>query len=427
MTKRFYSFFLILSLTAGMLFMTGCSSDDENAASIPVSNEKDVTETATPLANAAIDLNENMAGLDFSTLESLAETVPSISANAQAFTRGDGDNTAIEFENKLKRLLTILQGDVNTRRSMPSVTLGRRFSFQAFNEALQLAWDISVTLGEQGESSSSWFGLNTTKKGEINYSAHNGAQYTVKGVMDKNVTVQFRGFKTKIVVSKASELFIYKDGVQVLKILSSSENNRPVWLPILIKDNFYTGQLFYDDFEVSLTYDKVSTHERTVDMVYSKAGTEGALLTMSVKLEDDADIKKLLSHDVEVKADFTVKALDGLLNLNGAVKNVNYLVVNGIKISNCMKEGTTEEAECNSLISDFNNNITLTMTLGNTPIGTIFMDTQYDTATKRFYPTIMVRSDLLGSQDYTLTFLLEMLGVDVPDMLKNVAEIAQSK
>lgn len=430
MTKRFYHLFLMLSLTAGTLFMTGCSSTDEDKevpSSIPASqHEQDVTETKTPLATAAINLNEQMANLDFSVLEPLAETVPSINASAPAMTRGDGDNAAVEFESKLKRLLTILQ-DEETTRSLPSVTLGRRFSFQAFNEALQLAWDISVTLGEQGESSSSWFGLNKTMTGEVNYTARNGDKYTVKGVIDKNVEVQFRGFKTKLVVTKASEMFIYKNGDQVLKILSSSENNRPIWLPILIRDNFFTGQLFYDDFEVSLTYDKVSTHERTVDLVYSKAGIEGALLAMSVKLEDDADLKKLLSHDVQVKADFTVKALDGLLNLNGAVQNVNYMVVDGIKVSKCMKEGCTTEAECNSLTADFNNNIKLTLTLQDMPIGDIYMGTLYDEVTKRFYPTIMVHADLLGKEDYTLTNLLEMMGVDVPTILKNAAEMAQSK
>lgn len=430
MTRRFYQLFLMLSLTAGTLFMTGCSSTDEDKevpSSIPASqHEQDVTETKTPLATAAINLNEQMANLDFSVLEPLAETVPSINANAPGMTRGDGDNAAVVFESKLKRLLTILQ-DEETTRSLPSVTLGRRFSFQAFNEALQLAWDISVTLGEQGESSSSWFGLNKTMTGEVNYTARNGDKYTVKGVIDKNVEVQFRGFKTKLVVTKASEMFIYKNGDQVLKILSSSENNRPIWLPILIRDNFFTGQLFYDDFEVSLTYDKVSTHERTVDLVYSKAGIEGALLAMSVKLEDDADLKKLLSHDVQVKADFTVKALDGLLNLNGAVQNVNYMVVDGIKVSKCMKEGCTTEAECNSLTADFNNNIKLTLTLQDMPIGDIYMGTLYDDVTNRFYPTIMVHADLLGKEDYTLTNLLEMMGVDVPTILKNAAEMAQSE
>lgn len=430
MTKRFYHLFLMLSLTAGTLFMTGCSSTDEDKevpSSIPASqHEQDVTETKTPLATAAINLNEQMANLDFSVLEPLAETVPSINASAPGMTRGDGDNAAVEFESKLKRLLTILQ-DEETTRSLPSVTLGRRFSFQAFNEALQLAWDISVTLGEQGESSSSWFGLNKTMTGEVNYTARNGDKYTVKGSIEENKEVQWRGIKTKWVVAKASEMFIYKNDKQVLKILSSSENNRPIWLPILIRDNFFTGQLFYDDFEVRLTYEKESTHERTVDLVYSKKDIEGALLAMSVKLEDDADLVKLLSHDVQVKADFTVKALDGLLNLNGAVQNVNYMVVDGIKVSKCMKEGCTTEAECNSLTADFNNNIKLTLTLQDMPIGDIYMGTLYDEVTKRFYPTIMVHADLLGKEDYTLTNLLEMMGVDVPTILKNAAEMAQSE
>jgi hypothetical protein len=55
------------------------------------------------------------------------------------------------------------------------------------------------------------------------------------------------------------------------------------------------------------------------------------------------------------------------------------------------------------------------------------MGTLYDDVTNRFYPTIMVHADLLGKEDYTLTNLLEMMGVDVPTILKNAAEMAQSE
>jgi hypothetical protein len=39
----------------------------------------------------------------------------------------------------------------------------------------------------------------------------------------------------------------------------------------------------------------------------------------------------------------------------------------------------------------------------------------------------MVHADLLGKEDYTLTNLLEMMGVDAPTILKNAAEMAQSE
>ena len=84
MKKNIYSLFLMLSLTAGILFIAGCSSTDDDKdvpAIIPGINEKDVTETKTPLANAAISLNENMADLDFSTLEILGVDTPDILKN----------------------------------------------------------------------------------------------------------------------------------------------------------------------------------------------------------------------------------------------------------------------------------------------------------------------------------------------------------
>jgi hypothetical protein len=423
MKKTLYSLAFLLSMTAGLLLTTGCDNPDNQvdnpSGTLPAGSETDVIKTETPLAHAAISLNQDMARLDFSELAPLAETIPTVTRQAE-------DNTAVEFEDKLSGLLNLLRGDTEPTRSVSSVTLGRRFSFQAFNDALQVAWDITVILGEQGESSSSWFGLNTTKKGEVAYTAKNGDQYVVKGTIEKNVTLQFRGFKTKVVVTKVSDLSIDKNGQQVVKILSSSEDNRPVWLPVLIKNQFYTGQLFYDDYEINLSYDKNSSHQRTVDLTYSKAGSEGSLLTMSVKLEDDADILKLIRHDVEVKADFIVTSQNGLLVFTGSVKNVNYLVVNGIKIANAMKYGCSEE-ECQQLITDFNNNLTLSITLENLQLGNLYMGSQYDEVSGYYYPTIMIHSPMLGEQDYSLTTLLSILGVDIPDILKNVAEIEQAK
>jgi hypothetical protein len=142
-----------------------------------------------------------------------------------ATTRADDNSIRSEFETKLSALLSLLQDEQTGRRS---AQMGHRFSFHSFNNALQLAWDLSVILGDEGESCSSWFGLNSTKKGEVYYTAKNGSLYTVKGLIDKEVTIQFRGFNTKVVVKKACEFFIFKDGEQVLKIQSGSEDNRPV-------------------------------------------------------------------------------------------------------------------------------------------------------------------------------------------------------
>jgi hypothetical protein len=412
MRKTIKTLFPMLLLVAGILVLSGCSKDDDKSTD----NTKEQAEKvmpANPLLEKANGLNDRMAGLNFQELQPLEAVVPSS-------TRADDNSVRTEFETKLSELLTLLQGEEASRRS---VSLGRRFSFQAFNTALELAWDLTVILGNEGESDSSWFGLNSTKQGEVNYTARNGSQYTVKGTIDKEVTVKFRGFKTTFVVTEASEFYILKDGEQVLKILSGSENNRPVWLPVLIKDNFFTGQLTYLDYEINLTYDKNSTHSRTVDLVYGKVNEEMPLLTMSAKLEDDADLLKIIKHDVNVHADFTVKAMENMLTFTGTTDNVNYLVVHGIQIAKCMEEGTTEQ-ECKDLVEKFNANLTLNMMLSDLSVGRLYMGTVYDSKTNRYFPTVMIHSTMLCNEDYPLTTILQMLGVEIPEILRTVAQIA---
>ena len=142
---------------------------------------------------------------------------------------------------------------------------------------------------------------------------------------------------------------------------------------------------------------------------------------MNTTLTDDADILKLIKHDVNVEADFTVTAIDDLFVFNGHANNVNYLVVNGIKIAKCMQEGTSEE-ECRQLVADFNDNLVLSLSLSTIPLGDIFMGTVHDEAIGRYYPTVMLRSSLTNGEEVPLTTMLERLGIDIPDILQTVAQ-----
>ena len=96
-------------------------------------------------------------------------------------------------------------------------------------------------------------------------------------------------------------------------------------------------------------------------------------------------------------------------------------MVNGVKIAKYMQEGTTEE-ECQSLIADFNDNLTLSMTLDSVPLGDIFMGVVRDPADGRSYPTVMLRSILTSDKDVPFTKMLKTLGIDVPDILQTVAQ-----
>lgn len=137
--------FLTVTLACSWLLLSACSSDDSN------NSENQNIEVLRPLDVAADQLNQRLEGLDFKDLDPLAETVASA-------TRADGE--ASEFDVKLSTLLTLLKGEEGK-----GVTMGRRFSYDAFNTALELAYDLSVILKDNGESSSSWFRSQGRRQG----------------------------------------------------------------------------------------------------------------------------------------------------------------------------------------------------------------------------------------------------------------------
>ena len=394
--KQIRFFAIMVGLSA--LMFSACSSDDSD------NSESEKIAVLSPLDAAANKLNENLEGLDFKELDPLAETVVNK-------TRADGE--ASEFDVKLSTLLTLLKGDEGK-----GVTLGRRFSYDAFNSALELAYDLSVLLKDNGESSSSWFGLKADGRGEVTYTARNGEQYHISAEMEKDISI----YRWNFYVTGASQFHIYKGDELVLRLISNTEKNRPVWLPLLIRGNSFTGELLYHDYVVTLDYRQLHTHERSVVLTYGKSADESPLLVMNTTLTDDADIIKLIKHDVTVEADFTVSAMDGLFVFSGYSSNVNYLVVNGIKIAKCMEEGTTEE-ECQQLVADFNENLKLSLLVQTAPLGDLFMGIVKDPATGRCYPTVMVSMPQVSDEAIPLTTMLDKLGIDIPNILQTVAQL----
>ena len=390
-------FFAIMAGLSALMF-SACSSDDSD------NSESEKIAVLSPLDAAANKLNENLEGLDFKELDPLAETVVNK-------TRADGE--ASEFDVKLSTLLTLLKGEEGK-----GVTLGRRFSYDAFNSALELAYDLSVILKDNGESSSSWFGLKADGRGEVTYTARNGEQYHISAEMEKDISI----YRWNFYVTGASQFHIYKGDELVLRLISNTEKNRPVWLPLLIRGNSFTGELLYHDYVVTLDYKQLHTHERSVVLTYGKSADESPLLVMNTTLTDDADIIKLIRHDVTVEADFTVTAMDGLFVFSGFSSNVNYLVVNGIKIAKCMEEGTTEE-ECQQLVADFNDNLKLSLLVQTAPLGDLFMGIVKDPATGRCYPTVMVSMPQVSDEAIPLTTMLDKLGIDIPNILQTVAQL----
>ena len=388
--------FWAMMAISGALLLGACSSDDENLESQKVT-------PLSPLETVANDLNEDMEGLDFKDLDPLAEVINSK-------TRGDSEDS--EFEVKLSTLLTLLKGDEEK-----GLALGRRFTYNDFNAALELAYDLSTILKENGESSSSWFGLKADGRGEISYTAHNGQQYHISAEMEKDISI----YRWNFYITGSSQFYIYKGDELVLRLISNTERNRPVWLPLLIRGNSFSGELLYHDYVVTLDYRQLHTHERSVVLSYGKSESESPLLVMNTMLTDDADIFKLIKHDVTVEADFTIEAKEGLFVFNGHANNVNYLVVDGVKIAKYMKEGTSEEG-CQQLVADFNDNLKLSLLLQTAPMGDLFMDVVRDDATGLCYPTIMVRIATI-EEPIALTTLLEKLGINMAGILTEPAMI----
>ena len=74
------------------------------------------------------------------------------------------------------------------------------------------------------------------------------------------------------------------------------------------------------------------------------------------------------------------------------------------------------------LVTDFNDNLSLSLNLSSIPLGDLFMGTVHDSASGRYYPTVMMRSSLTGGEDVPLTTMLRKLGIDIPDILQTVAQ-----
>ena len=393
MTRRIHTMLLTIMVGLGSFMLTACSSDDKNA-------DSEAMKVLSPLNTAADKLNQDMAGLDFKELDPLMETITQ-------GTRADGDAAPSDVDIKLTALIRLLQDDEGK-----GIAYGRRFSYQTFNTALELAYDLSVVLKSNGESSSSWFGLKSKGKGEVTYTTRSGQAYRVSAELEKDVSISHWNFD----IESASQLYIYKGEELLLRVISNSERNRPVWLPLLIRGNSFTGELFYRDYLVTLAYNREHTHERSVVLTYGKTDAESPLLVMNTTLTDDADILRLIKHDVTVEADFTVSVMNDLLVFSGHSKNVNCLVVNGVKIAKYMKEGATEE-ECQMLVDDFNDNLKLSLNLSVKPIGDLYMGIVRDSANGRSYPTVMMHAPVLSEKDIPLTTILKKLGIDIPDIL----------
>lgn len=378
--------------------MTGCSSDDAEGA------ENLTPKVQNPLTEVVKALNSDLEGLDFKELEPLGDVL-----NQQ--TRGLGDDVSEEVRKLLSQLLATLRGDASTKLSG-----GRRFTYQTMNDALSISFDLAGSLELNTEGDASFLSKYTKGEGEVTFTTKDGVIYKVSGITEKNVYIESWSMN----VDKASELMVYKDGELLLKLTASLEQDRPVWLPLLIRGNTFVGELTYRDYIVTMGFDRLSTHQRNVTLEYRKAGNDMPLIEMTTLLEDNADIMNLIKHDVNVEADFTVKALYGLLQFKGHCSNVNYLVLKGKDVVSCLKEGLASEESCRQVANEFNEYLTMKFTVNNVEMGDLLMDAQYVSEENCWKPVLMLDSSLIGGR-HTVSDILESLGVDLTDVLTNVS------
>ena len=413
MTKRINALFLLLSLMTAMLVATGCSKDDSKT-SVEQPAGSIENEPVDPLTQTTDELNKELAGLNFQDLEPLYKASHSM-AQSKDLTRGTADELFANFSSKLANLLELLRGNFNV-----ALPYGVRFTYKSFNDVLDATWDVAGSIEAGLEGSTYYFQRNSNGRGQVSYKADDGSNYVIEAVMDKDTNIA----DWKINVTRARLLIITKDGEQVLKITTGSRRERPLWaliLPFIVRENTFTGEVIYKDFDITLDCERESTHRRNVDITYAKVGDTEPILVMNTVLTDDASIWKLITHDIDFKANFIVKALNGTLVFDGTVENVNCLVLDGISLNQLMEQGTEKKEDCDKLVENLNNNLNLKMYLMDVDLGKLFLSTVYDEEAQVYKPTIFVNSQLFGNQDYVLSEILKRMGVNMDGILQAAA------
>ena len=413
MTKRINALFLLLSLMTAMLVATGCSKDDSKT-SVEQPAGSIENEPVDPLTQTTDELNKELAGLNFQDLEPLYKASHSM-AQSKDLTRGTADELFANFSSKLANLLELLRGNFNV-----ALPYGVRFTYKSFNDVLDATWDVAGSIEAGLEGSTYYFQRNSNGRGQVSYKADDGSNYVIEAVMDKDTYIA----DWKINVTRARLLIITKDGEQVLKITTGSRRERPLWaliLPFIVRENTFTGEVIYKDFDITLDCERESTHRRNVDITYAKVGDTEPILVMNTVLTDDASIWKLITHDIDFKANFIVKALNGTLVFDGTVENVNCLVLDGISLNQLMEQGTEKKEDCDKLVENLNNNLNLKMYLMDVDLGKLFLSTVYDEEAHVYKPTIFVNSQLFGNQDYVLSEILKRMGVNMDGILQAAA------
>ncbi len=413
MTKRINALFLLLSLMTAMLVATGCSKDDSKT-SVEQPAGSIENEPVDPLTQTTDELNKELAGLNFQDLEPLYKASHSM-AQSKDLTRGTADELFANFSSKLANLLELLRGNFNV-----ALPYGVRFTYKSFNDVLDATWDVAGSIEAGLEGSTYYFQRNSNGRGQVSYKADDGSNYVIEAVMDKDTYIA----DWNINVTRARLLIITKDGDQVLKITTGSRRERPLWaliLPFIVRENTFTGEVIYKDFDITLDCERESTHCRNVDITYAKVGDTEPILVMNTVLTDDASIWKLITHDIDFKANFIVKALNGTLVFDGTVENVNCLVLDGISLNQLMEQGTEKKEDCDKLVENLNNNLNLKMYLMDVDLGKLFLSTVYDEEAQVYKPTIFVNSQLFGNQDYVLSEILKRMGVNMDGILQAAA------
>lgn len=390
---------LVISLTACGLLLSGCSHDDGD------SEEVTDPRLQNPLAKAVKELNNDLSGLDFKELEPLSDAV-------NTPTRGLVDDVSEDVRNLVSQLLAVLHGDASAK-----VSGGRRFTYQTMNDALSVSFDLAGCLEINSEKDVSFLSKHTKGEGEVTFVAKDGSNYTVAGMTEKDVYIK----SWKINVDKASELTIYKDDQLLLKLTASVERDRPVWMPLLIRGNTFVGELTYQDYIITMGYDRESTHHRNITLEYRKTDNPLPLIEMSTHLEDDANLLNLIKHDVTVEADFTAKALYGVVSLTGHCTNVNYLVVKGKEVVACLEKGTSDEASCRQMADEFNEYLTMKLGLGDAELGDLVMSSRYVDDEGCWKPALMIDSPMLGGR-VVINDLLNSLGIDMSEVISKMAD-----
>ena len=391
-------FFPLLAalLMMGACVVTSCSNDDDQSA-----GSEQTANTATlpqQFNDAVTTVNEEMSALDFEALAPLA---------AAAAENAGNDSTGVnpKFSAWLQQLLQLL--DQNLKKKLPGgITLG----FRPLQDVLSTVWSVSSERSSGKDNGYGWVKRSDAIAITANYTARDSSVYQV--TLEQKIEHNLLGLTEG--GSKERTLTIKKNDQQLLAIKSCKEAEIMMVgiMPSLSLE--FTGELAYKAYAVSLGLGRASAHDRTIQLVVSKDGTR--VVNSTTNVTDNLTLMNLLKRDVAFAANYNLALMGDLIAVDGKVNNIKKFVSHAATLLKLRKSGGSQE-DCTAFSSMFNENMTISMKIIGSDVGTISMSPVFSDKFGKYVPTLLVVSPLFGDEPIDINTMLSNFGFSIEDIM----------